>query len=180
MEIKLNTLASSSSVQEDVQTPKVKTFPNLALEIMKLCTHTEDFQTTKLRGYKEKADGHEETIKLLMDLSTLLPHATSDGTSYELKPETKTKIIAINEQLKAKGFDIFPNTVLNKELSQGELLRANSSITGYIESNKRATQGLFVTDIPTLTQFMSMINDVAKKIIERNDQLIRKTAQLQH
>jgi len=159
--------------------PDATPFPNLAREIMNLGIGMEGFQTSKLAAYKKQGDKYKEKINLLLSLSSHLPKLSAEDAPPEgLKQETMDKILEIHEQLKAEGIDIFPDLVPGAEISKEQLLAANSLINHHIDVCRTSLQELFTTKISVVIQFLSMMNEVMKKIAEKDDQQKRKANQL--
>lgn len=151
-------------------------FPYLALEIVRLGLAKENYETNvKLAGYKKQADEHKSKIDTLLKLSAQLPRLTSDDGSYQLQPEVKAEIERLTLELREKGIDIFPGMEFGEELKKEQLAGANSLINHYIDQNRTSLQELFTTKISTVIQFLTMLNEVMKKIVERDDQMKRKT-----
>jgi hypothetical protein len=153
-------------------------FPNLVLEIVTADLKMEGFQTDKLAGHKREGDALKEKMNDLVKLSSHLPKLNSEDTSYELKEETNQEILKIHQKLVSQGIDLFPGMPLTEnKLSKEHLAATNSLINHHIEASKTSLQELFTTKLSISTQFLSMINEVTKKIIEKDDHLKRKTMQ---
>jgi hypothetical protein len=177
-------LSDSTAIEQVIENvisppPGSSSFPNLAREIMKVGMGMEGFHTKRLAEYKKEGDKFKDKIDLLVKLSSHLPKLTSDDTSFELKEEARVEISKIHEQLKARGIDLFPGMTIEKELSKEQLAAANSLINHHIDVSRTSLQELFTTKISIAIQFLSMIGEVMKKISDKDDQLKRKTTQLQ-
>jgi hypothetical protein len=162
-------LSSYKTNLEDVETTPVSKlsvahFPNLGWESVKAGLAKETHTNQKLSEHIKTAEGHQQDINLLLDLSAELTAHKDDATVLSEKAQTTIA------QLKNRGIDIWKGDL--NSYSKEKISDTKSLINNQIDKLRTNLQIVFTTKIQTLIQAIGTILDAVKNIINSQSRMI--------
>ncbi len=159
----------AQSVFSDPNRPDPHRPINLAYEVIKVIgSYEKDKAEKDLKNLQEKADEFTRSIDLLLDLSR------ETGKLNSEKPKITDEIRSLLEQLKSRGINL--DLTNGKEIDKEQLMTLKSAIGSHTDKLRMEVQQIF-TKMQTVLSSLSSVLDSGKKIIEKQDELLRRISE---